>query len=326
MPSTVSACFVKFRENSVDLPTDQTATARASRDFLFDQIKSLSASTILTGSTINFGSFARRTKMRPLDDIDCFAMLSCANTTESHSIGYTYNLVAKNNATLYAYADSYGYVNSTKVLNAVKTALQSVSQYKQSDIGRDGSAVGLNLKSYDWSFDVVPACPVSNANGDTTHYLIPDGSGKWKRTDPRVDANRTSQASGVHNGRFLPSVRLMKYWNRRVHKPRLPSYYFETLLTNRAISHSAYASLQNAIEDLLYGVRETVLGTCNDPKGYEPNLDRNVDYETKKKVYSALNEAWLASRRAIEAEIAGNHKDAISNWQSIFGPDFPAYG
>ena len=327
MPSTVAACFQKFRENYLDLPTDLTETARASRDFLFAQIKALSSTTLLAGSTDSFGSFARRTKMRPLDDIDCLARLSCANTSESYeSGGYTYNLVAKSNAALYTYADASGNVNSTKVLNAVKTALQSVAQYKQSGVGRDGSAVVLDLKTYSWSFDVVPTCAVANTAGDTLHFLIPDGNAKWKRTDPRIDANRTATASAAHNGHFLRAVRLLKYWNRRVHKPRLPSYYFETLATNRALAHPKYASLQNAIEDMLYGIRETVLGACKDPKGHEPNLDRSVDNDTKQKVYAAVDEAWLVSRRAIEAEVAGDQRRAVAHWQSIFGPDFPAYG
>jgi hypothetical protein len=36
------------------------------------------------------------------------------------------------------------------------------------------------LKSYTWSFDVVPSCLV--ASGSSSWFLIPDGNGRWKRT------------------------------------------------------------------------------------------------------------------------------------------------
>ena len=325
MPSTVSACFTKFRENEIDLPTDLTANARTSRDFLFDQLKSLGESTLLFGTTMSFGSFARRTKMRPLDDIDCLAMLRCGSTTAISIASYEYELRDDGNKWLSPYADDKKYINSTKVLNAVKKALESVSHYRQSEIGRNGSAVVLNLKSYDWSFDVVPACPVNESKGGTAYYLIPDGNGKWLATDPRKDQSRVTDANTLHENRYLPATRLMKFWNRRTTKPVLPSYYFETLITNRALAQQKYPSLQNAVYDLLVGVKVTVLTTCPDPKGLGQTLDANVETETKRKVYNAANDAQQAALLAINAEIAGDHKTAIGHWRSVFGTTFPAY-
>ncbi len=325
MPITVSACLSKFREDYVDLPTTTSQTARSSRDFLYGQIKTLSAThTILQGECVSFGSFARRTKMRPLDDIDCFARLTSSNTKEHNSSAYTYNLHAAKESPLWIYSDSNDYVNSTEILNAVKNALGTVSQYGSADVGRDGSAVVLGLKSYTWSFDVVPACLVSS--GESSWYLIPDGSGRWKRTDPRIDATRSETASKRHKTYFLPAARILKYWNRKGGKPRLPSYYFETLLTTRALAASPYASLQNAVADLMLGVKSTVRGTCADPKGHEPNLDTGTSWETQCKVYDAASAAYDNLSAAITQEIAGNHKSAISYYRAVFGTDFPAYG
>lgn len=326
VPSTVSACFDAFRTASVDLPTELTATARSSRDFLYAEVASLSKEGVLQGTTLSFGSFARRTKKAPLDDIDCLAMLECKSTTSVYSSAYTYELRNDDNIFLEPYTEPSRYVNSTKVLNAVKKRLESVSQYGKSDIGRNGSAVVLNLKSYAWSFDVVPTCPVSDSNSGTAHYLIPNGSGQWTRTDPRIDAGRATTANTTHSNRFLPAVRILKYWNSRTHKPALPSYYFETLLTNRALSHATYASLQNVIEDLLYGVTSAVLSGCPDPKNLGPNLDDDVSYDTKSKVHSASVSARQSAVNAINAEIAGDHKSAIGHWRLVFGPGFPQYG
>ncbi|MHB8390677.1 MAG: hypothetical protein ACYDA1_00030 [Vulcanimicrobiaceae bacterium] len=326
MPQTVSASITKFRTDSVDLTAETTMVARSSRDFLFEQIKTLAKSSILSGSTLSFGSFSRRTKMQPLDDIDCLAMLRCGNAALIKS-GYTYDLKITNlGAALAPYADANGFVNSTLILNAVKKALESVPQYSKSNIGRNGSAVVLDLKSYTWSFDVVPACAVSGPNDSIAYYIIPNGTGKWKATDPRIDAARATEANARHTTLFLPSVRLLKYWNRRTHKPKLPSYYFETLLTNRALQISPYKTIQNALHDLLWGLRETVKNVCPDPKGREPNLDAAVDPDTKQKVYNAATLAWHAAKQAIDAEIVGDHTTANAQWASLFGPSFTSFG
>lgn len=42
MPYTVNACFEKFRKDVVDLDPEQTKTARASRDFVYKNLESLS--------------------------------------------------------------------------------------------------------------------------------------------------------------------------------------------------------------------------------------------------------------------------------------------
>ena len=73
MAKTVTEAFRIFRANSVDLESSGTAKARVSRDFLQNQLRELfSKSPDLPSikSYCLFGSFARRTKIRPLDDID----------------------------------------------------------------------------------------------------------------------------------------------------------------------------------------------------------------------------------------------------------------
>lgn len=89
MPYSVSACFDKFRKEVVDLDPAQVSLARSSRDFVLSNITRLSSEgalpNVLAEYCLNFGSFARRTKVRPLDDID---MMICYDG----SSGYTTQL------------------------------------------------------------------------------------------------------------------------------------------------------------------------------------------------------------------------------------------
>jgi hypothetical protein len=78
MPYTVWGAFDTFRKNTVDLVADEVSRALVSRDYLIDQIKTLARTDATfprtSGDAIPYGSFARKTKIRPLDDID---LLTC---------------------------------------------------------------------------------------------------------------------------------------------------------------------------------------------------------------------------------------------------------
>src|SRR5262249_43762422 len=143
---------------------------------------------------------------------------------------YTYRLkINSNTAPLALFSNDYNYANSTKILNKIKTSLASVSNYNKAEIKKTMQAVTLSLVSYDWVFDIVPAVPINNGSGGTAYYMIPNGSGEWILTDPRIDSTNVTGANSWHDGEFLPTMRLLKYWNLRTHKPRLSSYYFENL-------------------------------------------------------------------------------------------------
>jgi predicted nucleotidyltransferase len=77
MSFTVSGAFETFRKNFVDLEDSQVQKARASRDAMLDRINNLSGFLPLYRAChMQFGSFARNTKTRPIDDIDLIVCLS----------------------------------------------------------------------------------------------------------------------------------------------------------------------------------------------------------------------------------------------------------
>lgn len=85
MAKTVSSAFDEFLKDKVDLESNQTITARASRDNLINNINGFSGNddffTIYQERNLKFGSFARRTKIRPLDDIDLMICFSSGTGT-----------------------------------------------------------------------------------------------------------------------------------------------------------------------------------------------------------------------------------------------------
>jgi hypothetical protein len=123
MPYTVWGAFDAFREDTVDLNAHQSDQARSSRNYLFTQIKSLNTNDRnfpRVSTFIPYGSFARKTKIWPLDDIDMLIVLDGRHTEAVVSSGnpYIYWLrISDRSADLARFPDDYGYVNSTKVLN-----------------------------------------------------------------------------------------------------------------------------------------------------------------------------------------------------------------
>ena len=90
MPKTVNAAFASFMKNTVNLDPDKVKTARASRNFLQSKIKGFDIFFPLYGEKdISFGSFARRTIIRELDDIDIIFTLKATRCSWSEDINGT---------------------------------------------------------------------------------------------------------------------------------------------------------------------------------------------------------------------------------------------
>lgn len=85
MEKTVKQAFQEFLENSVNLNRKATEDARKSRDNLKKNISEFGSDedffTLYEDFNIDFGSFARKTKCRELDDIDMMIGISANYAT-----------------------------------------------------------------------------------------------------------------------------------------------------------------------------------------------------------------------------------------------------
>ena len=198
--------------------------------------------------------------------------------------------------------------------------------YSKAEPHKRHNSVTLKLRSYSWVFDIVPALAVANSTGKTSYYLIPDGKGDWIRTDPRVDQRNITRLNAVHGGMLVPTVRLLKYWNFQRHKPRLSSYYFETLVLNVFERAPCIEDYPQAVEYFFRNYSTALGQPCPDPKGLGPDLDAGVDRSAKRRVASAMKDAGEEAKRARAAARAGRDKDAFANWRHLFGSEFPKYG
>lgn len=333
MSTNINTAFGEFMSNVVNLDPERTRRARDSRDWLIAQIRNLpeldDRFPVLNSSIghLFFGSFHRRTKTRPLNDIDLISCLS-AEGAEYSEDGVECRIHVPSTATRLSQFvhEETRLLNSRKIINKYVSGLGRVPQYIRADIGRDGEAAVLELSTYEWSFDIVPAFFTKPEADGRTYFLIPNGQGHWKKADPRVDENRIAAVNSSNNGRLLPLIRLMKYWNRRNTVPTLLPYAFECLLI------SIFSSVTQATQWIdmnasraLDSLATLIWNPIPDPKGLQGDLNHLTILQRAEFAARARRD-WELSVQAQTAEQNDDHRLAIRCWRDILGQDFPSFG
>ena len=326
MATTVNNAFADFIKNTVNLDPNKTLTARASRDNLINNIKNFDGDSdffkLYNEKILCFGSFNRRTKIRPIDDIDIMICLSGEGKrtyTKTGEIFYINGSDSDSNNNLLT--DNTNYLNSTKVINRFISKLSKLNDYNKAEMHKNHEAATLQLNSYTWNFDIVPCFYT-----DTNYYLIPDGKGNWKQTDPRIDNNRVTDINQKFSGKLLDLIRLIKYWNNRKITIKISSYLLECMILDR------YETLNKdnwkigfEFRDTLKYLSSAILYSVNDPKGIQGDLN-TFTTEDRKKISDALLVAYEKSVEAINREIRDqDQKGAINKWREVLGNEFPEY-
>jgi hypothetical protein len=333
MAKTVNEAFRIFLRDYVNLDPDETQGARISRDWLLDQIhlfpsKDVSFPSLYSEKDIFFGSFARRTKKRELDDIDMMIALSAEGGVYHEFINKIEIYVSESAYKLKALCfDNTNTLSSRKVINKFINLLNQVPQYKKAeDIERNKEAATLKLRSYPWTFDLVPCFFTQNDCFNKDYYLIPDGQGHWKKTDPRIDRNRVTYINRLHNGNVLNAIRLMKYWNKRLTMPSMSSYLIENMIldfySKQYTKASGYVNLE--VPKLLQYLHTAIFDPVDDPKGIQGNINQ-LSSEKQDKISKRASFDYRRATEAINLEYQGAHKLSIAKWGDIFGLDFPIY-
>jgi hypothetical protein len=332
VPSNIFTSINKFSKDIVDLESSNLAKARGSRKWLVGKIEEFPINDesfpkiYIAENDVQMGSFSRRTKIRPIDDIDFIVVFNAQGTTYSTGLfdsKITLN-VPKTATRLLPFTNEDATLNSIKILNKLKSSLNDVPQYDQADIRRNKEAVTLKLKTYTWNFDIVPAFITAPDYEERSYYLIPDGYGNWKKTDPSVDAAKATRINQKRDGKVLRYVRLIKYWHRRPIMPKISSYLLENLVLNYFNHNEVSVTDQSTLRDVFLYLSQNIYFSCLDPKGIQGDLN-DLDQNTKDKFSAAAAIAHSCASNAINFTINADHKSAHTEWKKVFGGEFPDY-
>ncbi|WP_090984146.1 SMODS domain-containing nucleotidyltransferase [Pedobacter suwonensis] len=325
MAQTVNTAFNEFNTNIVNLDPNRTDRANSSRDWLWEQLNKLDDKDDLDfpfkykERHIKYGSFARKTKIRELDDVDVMFCLTANGATYLKQYE-NYIINTPNAGNRLRLLSDNDILNSTKVVNKLKLSLAKIEHYKSAKLHNRGEAATLDLNSYEWVFDIVPCFYT-----DTDLYLIPDGNGNWKSTDPRVDQKLVTEVNQKNQGRALQLIRTLKYWNRYNSTHTITSYLFEQIVINFITTSQLGQWLDFDIRDFFYYLSVHIYYAVNDPKGIQGDLNY-LTYEQKKAILEKSSWAFDKAKEAVSAETQEkNQEKAINKWREIFGYNFPKY-
>lgn len=328
MAKTVNQAFEIFLRDVVNLDPDVTKAARRSRDNLIWNIADFNGkdSFFKLCSDFNeyFGSFARKTKCRQLDDIDLMIGLSACGSTYLQHNGYN-DISITPSSELRSCVNDSGELNSILVLNKFKTKLQNLSDYRSSVLRRDHQAVTLNLISREWSFDVVPCFYTVPESDGRSYYLIPNGKGRWMKTDPTIDRSCVTEANKNNDGNLLEVIRLTKKWNKVKNATTIPSYLLETILVTYGKKYNfCTSSVKDSFISALVCIEKNIYRPVYDLKGIQGDIN-TLDSCDKVTLYEKAAIDVEKARNALKLEADGEHKQAIKKWGEIFGSTFPEY-
>lgn len=276
---------------------------------------------------MDLGSFARKTKKRPLDDVDLIHCLHAEGAVYRESVGGRVEVVPGQTGRLRALChESTGLLNSKKVINKFVAALNDVPQYEASPKHRRGEAAVLRLKTHPWDFDIVPAFFTTQGADGRDYFIIPDGDGHWKKTDPRIDRDRVTSVNQGHCGIVLGVIRLAKYWNCRPTMPSMSSYLLETMVVDLYEQPGKTSSefIDMEFARVLEHVQRCVWWGAQDPKRIEGDIN-DLSFDERSKISTRAGADLTKAHEAMNFERAGDHKTAISKWGEILGPEFPVY-
>lgn len=333
MAISVDSAFNEFMRDYVNLDPDVVQSARDSRDNLLDRIKAFDNKDnffdLCEAFNLHFGSFSRKTKCRELDDIDLMIGIAASGATYNSNDPWDDVTITAGsiNPAQRSCRNGDGSLNSTQVLNCFKKELEKLPEYHRSEPKKNGEAITLYLKTKELGFDIVPCFHTVIESNGRAYYLIPNGRGAWKKTDPTIEKTRISEVNKKHNGKVLNTIRLIKYWNKRGKMPTIASYLIETMVVDyfeRIDSTPDF--IEQRFRNVLLYIRNNIFSIVNDSKGIEGNINSLSTYE-RQRIYDRAGVDYNKATDAINAEC--NEKDqhkAINIWRDILGDDFPTYG
>jgi len=232
------------------------------------------------------GSAAKGTIVRPIDDVDVLAVFSNG----------------KNAWSKYQY-------DSKSFLYRVRNAYDG---YSTAQVGARGQAVRVFYES-GGHVDIAPVFH----EPDMTSFLLPAGDGSWISTAPFVANQWFKETNAALGYNLAPLVRLAKKWNGS-HSKRLRSFHMETMAghTFSSLGSNHRDGLQKFFE---WAPRHF---DVQDPGGKSGNLASYMSWALREEVQKSMVAASERAVKALAAEAADDHPEAIRLWGIILGEPF----
>ena len=249
--------------------------------------------SILTGNftldriPLVVGSYARQTQIRMDRDIDLLVVLDRR-----------------------AHWPSYDKRSGRLVRDLRKAIKRSYPRTKLSD-----AEVAVVMEMEALNFDVVPAFAAPDG------FVMPDGDGGWKPTNPPYHF-QLMEAHSKLDPRLKPLVKLLKFWNHQ-NDSYFDSFHLE-MTVQRIWSGRLIPDYPGAFATTLVSIRALL--------DYPPFPDPWLPGGRLDGYLWALRRHWAKQRTASDAagavraeavRLSGREEEALKAWQAVFANEFP---
>lgn len=239
------------------------------------------------------GSYDRHTKIKPLEDVDIFA------------------IVDPNGAQGF-----YRQRPPDQIVSALADELNGKFKHAEPD----GMAVRISMSDDDGeaTFELVPAFEHPDAG-----YEAPDPDrGRWIHTDPEAHARLTADKNSACNKMWVPFVKMVKGWNREAADEPFPqSFLIEVIALD--LVHPPFGRYQDEVAAFLGNVIDRADGPWADPATVGPDIDELLTFGDREAIRRAAKEALAIAEDAIYLEDEGRERDAVERWREIFHERMP---
>jgi predicted nucleotidyltransferase len=242
------------------------------------------------------GSYSRRSKTKPLKDVDIFVVLDPKGRQAA-----------------------YGKKAPFEILDELKEILEKKWSGK---VTSDRMAAVVSYGDDVASFEVVPAFEGALGDPKARGYHIPDTlTEEWIRTDPSEHAEQTTAKNKACAERWIPLVKMIKGANRELGEPVQPSFLLEVMALETV--EKPCRSYQDELSWFFATAADRLDESWPDPAGLGPDVNAEMTPVDRTRAQSALRKAHDIAQRAVWLEDNSQEKAAVEEWRRLFGNRMP---
>lgn len=286
---TVTEAFQTFK-SELELPDRQRLVTAVAQE----EIRSRIATYLDVPNSFLTGSYARYTKIFPLNDIDVMLIRNSQRVELSTSGGVIPNQALEG------------------VASAVAKAYPSGATIK-----KQSRSVNAQIKGRDFGFDLIPAW-LRKPDG----YWIPDtDNGSWLPTDPEAHAKLMTQANNSCGDKLKPLIKMLKHWSRNNYD-LIRSFHIELICAN-IFARGDLANFSLGVATVLVHLPDYIGKPMMDPIYGSSRVDKQLAAQEHSQLLQRINSDAQNAIQALRLESTGDHSAAIEKWKRIFLHGFP---
>jgi Second Messenger Oligonucleotide or Dinucleotide Synthetase domain len=246
------------------------------------------------------GSYRRRTKTKPLKDVDVMFVLDDKEKwRRDKPPGETLEAFEKCLKKKYT---EQGQVE----INRRSVTVEFEKNYYADD--HDGKVL---------SIDAVPAFECGGGN-----YEIPDKvTGNWIKTNPDKHREQATAKNKELDGRWVPLVKMAKAWNRTSGGAIKPSFLIEVMAQD--LIEAPFSTYPGEIRNFFAAMEANIGRTWPDPAGLGPPVSDQMTTDRITQARKVLQEAQRKATLARRCEETGRQGEALQMWREVLGDYFP---